>query len=251
MLVPLVIVASDAAGNVVPGAAVSIKTPGGAVVQLYNGAAWVNSVVTDARGMTPGVYVLPGDYVVTITHATIGSIVYPWTASPGLRPLVAALPAAPVDGDEIYFQNATMAAAGVIWHLRYNGASANPYKWEYVGGGALSRYLGNDHTASTAYVDLTTPHNVIAPLAGEYEVDWGAQTYNATVTYSWLGMFIGNVFQAETTTFIGSANSQLPITSAWGFTIAAGADVRAKYRVNAGDATFLGRYLRIRPVRLG
>jgi hypothetical protein len=76
-------------------------------------------------------------------------------------PLVAALPTSPVDGEEVYFQDATLAPEGIIWHLRYKDVATYPgFHWEYVGG---SRWESPDYanrsafnTANiTSYIDLS------------------------------------------------------------------------------------------------
>src|SRR4051812_22380129 len=48
---------------------------------------------------------------------------------------VTSLPVSPVDGQEVYY--VADATNGVLWHLRYNAASASAYKWEFVGGSPL------------------------------------------------------------------------------------------------------------------
>jgi hypothetical protein len=95
-------------------------------------------------------------------------------------PRVIALPASPVDGQEIIY--VANAAKGVLWHLKYNAGSASAYKWERVGGERLATY-------SAAAVGATTTAYVAAglsltnPLAGDYVVEFGGFCYgdNATV----------------------------------------------------------------------
>lgn len=157
----------------------------------------------------------------------------------------------PQDGDERYVQNAAMKAKGVMWKFRYNKNSASAYKWEFVGGSALESFLGNEATSSTGYVDLTTVQNFIAPLSGEYRVEFGGQVYNGSTGYQYVGLFVDGVFQMEAVTFVTSANAQVPWWLAYpAIGIAADKDVRIKFHTGAGTSTFLSRFFSIKPVRV-
>ena len=82
-------------------------------------------------------------------------------------PLVSTLPSSPANGDEIYFAT----ASGVIWHLRYDSAISDAYKWRFVGGSMMfaAEAAGPNSTASTTYVDLPGGPSISAPLAGVYQ----------------------------------------------------------------------------------
>ncbi|HMS83613.1 MAG TPA: hypothetical protein PKD12_08185 [Nitrospira sp.] len=92
--------------------------------------------------------------------------------------IVTALPGSPVDGQEVYFQSTAMAAAGVIWHLRYRSGASGSYKWEYLGGPPLSSALANpgQQTTINTFQDLAGP-TVALPLAGDFDV-YGEVTVN-------------------------------------------------------------------------
>lgn len=97
--------------------------------------------------------------------------------------LVTTLPSTPVDGQEVYYQNAAMATAGLLWHLRYRSAATGSYKWEYIGGGALQHYISavEGKTAGAAIGDLATiGPQITIPLPGVYDVDWGFAYGNHT-----------------------------------------------------------------------
>lgn len=89
-------------------------------------------------------------------------------------PAVFALPANPVEGQQVYY--VADQTNGVVWHLRYralqqNGAAnPSPYKWECLGGGQLYHEVGTEEqTALAAFVDLATVGpQVTCPLAGDY-----------------------------------------------------------------------------------
>lgn len=86
-------------------------------------------------------------------------------------PTVEALPGSPSEGEEVFFQNAAMAAQGVRWRLVYNGKSASTYKWELVGGPALGSPYSGSLTLATSEVFTAIPSGpeLVVPLEGEYQ----------------------------------------------------------------------------------
>jgi hypothetical protein len=166
-------------------------------------------------------------------------------------------PASPVDGD-IWVLPAD-AAAGVMWVLRYNAASASTYKWEFVGGGVL--YAMVQTTESTAvnsqWVNLTTDGpSITVPRAGDYYVQVGAQIAStiAAAAHS-AGAAVGDTSPALpilTVTAVGTLNAQ-PGT---GFTqvvlnvASAGSVIKVRYYVTQGTGYFQGRSLTVRPIRV-
>ena len=90
-------------------------------------------------------------------------------------PLVTSLPTSPVDGQEVYYQSAAMAADGVVWHLRYRASSSSAYKWEIIGQPPpLISLFGSDNYVAPAYGSYFQPGGaavgVTVPLAGDYDV---------------------------------------------------------------------------------
>jgi hypothetical protein len=87
----------------------------------------------------------------------------------GLPPRVTTLPSSPSDGQEVYY--VASAANGVLWHLKYNAASASAYKWEFVGG---SRWGSQDSTVvalnNASMIELSPNISITLPLAGDYEL---------------------------------------------------------------------------------
>lgn len=108
------------------------------------------------------------------------------------RELVSTLPSSPVNGQEIYYQ--ADGTNGVIWHLRYRAASASAYKWEFVGGGALTVSTGaqvSNPTYPTAntWVDIGAAVSLPAlPLAGDYWVEASATVYNRVAATLGIGV---------------------------------------------------------------
>ena len=102
-------------------------------------------------------------------------------------PVVSTLPTTGlVDGQEVFFQSAVMATAGLMWHLRYR-AAASTYKWEVIGGAPLNAPggIGADFAAA-GWANLPTPgsSSVALPLAGEYDVTIEARAYHNTAGHS-------------------------------------------------------------------
>jgi len=103
--------------------------------------------------------------------------------TPAPPSLVAALPSAPVDRQEIYYQ--ADATNGVIWHLRYRSASASSFKWEFIGGRPMIASVATREggVIGTTYGALTTAGpSITVPLAGDYIVRLGATVELDTAT---------------------------------------------------------------------
>jgi hypothetical protein len=172
--------------------------------------------------------------------------------------VVASLPLAPVDGQEIYYL--ASAASGVVWHLKYRAASASAYKWEFVGGGPLSSYVfdpGSVTTDPVAFnrVILATGPTVIAPLAGDYVVEATISARTTAVAHNDYRAHIMNGVTAVATalgsSYASSAWHNLSLRSR--DTYAASASIRLGYSasvVSLGLA-FLESSLFVRPVRVG
>jgi hypothetical protein len=172
--------------------------------------------------------------------------------------LVASLPLAPVDGQEVYYL--ADATNGIVWHLKYRAASASAYKWEFVGGSALSSEVEIDQTiASAVYGDLATVGpSVTLPLAGDYDVVHGfegwANTTGAQISMSYA---IGATAAAEA----DSISTGFPTVAAGALAagrrerrkagLAAGTALVSKYRSSTGTGTFRRRVMAVRPVRVG
>lgn len=96
---------------------------------------------------------------------------------PAILPVISALPSNPVDGQEVFFL--ADAAAGVVWHLKYRVASGSAYKWEFVGGGPMYAQdtTGNNrqNTALNTWQFMAGSPSIVLPLAGQYEVEYGAR----------------------------------------------------------------------------
>jgi len=125
----------------------------------------------------------------------------PQGASALAIPIVTALPTDPDDGDEVYFQNAVMATAGVRWRFAFRQGSAGTHKWEYVGGAMLYSKIAATHQVNPTpndYADVGTPGNgfgpdIVCPLPGEYEYYSCAYLYTNAASYGLVGTIIYRV----------------------------------------------------------
>lgn len=89
--------------------------------------------------------------------------------------LVTVLPADPYNGQVVYFQNAAMAAKGVVWPLRYNdnGGSPDTYPWEAVGPSPWREVYNAEIVVNGSAVQANSPE-IDAPLAGVYSSSFGS-----------------------------------------------------------------------------
>lgn len=163
---------------------------------------------------------------------------------------VTALPGSPDDGEEVYFE----AAAGVIWHLRYNASSASSFKWEFVGGPALSHEVATQETRdNSAYGDLTTVGpQVTLPLAGDYEVEYGVRITGLGSGSAWAAIKRGAAATSDNdavqTSTTGSHHSRKQKMTG----LSASAVLKMQYRETDSDAvSFDSRFLFVRPIRVG
>lgn len=168
--------------------------------------------------------------------------------------LVSALPGSPVDGQEIYFQNTTLAAEGVVWHLRYRSASASSHKWEFVGGSAVfSEVLTGQATSSTSFTDLATVGpSITMPLAGDYDAEFGARIFNAASGLGVVGIKIGSAEAGNGAQLSINASSAANVFRALRLTGLAAAEVlKLQYHTTSTSSEFIQRFLYVRPVRVG
>lgn len=164
--------------------------------------------------------------------------------------LVDSLPVDPEEGEQVFFQNADMAAVGVIWHLRYEPSAAGSYKWQMAGGTELQSFLaGEVSTSASTYQNLGGPQ-VVLPLSGDYDLAYGAVTESDDVMIS---PQIGATPASDT----DSAKSISGLSAMRRKTgLAGGSSVILRYKlheIGSSEApdTVWNRWLRARPVRVG
>lgn len=172
---------------------------------------------------------------------------------------VTALPSNPLEGQEIYYgADATNSA---IWHLRYRGAKSGSYKWEYLGGAPMEDKRDGQYAPTNTgnwcglATDGATPA-LTFPLAGFYDVMWGAEIVVPSGTYMYMGV---NMSGSGTwsSVLIGSSASTSPLYATLCKEVrttvaaAAGGSLACYYWTNSLTALAAYRYLRLRPVAVG
>ena len=146
-----------------------------------SGATLDNAAGVTSRAAVPSSTALLAEFIVAANAVTIStaSIRDRRSAVQGqgqVQPVLTALPAGPVDGQEIlYLADATL---GIIWRFRYRTASASTYKWEFIGGTEFSAYTAGDVTRPTGSVYADVGPSITVPLAGEYIAQTHAESWN-------------------------------------------------------------------------
>lgn len=229
-----------ATGSALSGANVAVAVRStGAAATIYagetGGTTVANPRTTDNFGRLTG-WVERGAYTLTVSGSTLTTYVKNWESAPAAdstidpawsangNPIVTALPASPINGQECYFQSATagtgggatntMADVGAVWHLKYRSAAAGASKWEFVGGTTLSHQNGGGSTTcAVAFVSYApsswTSPTVKVPLAGTYNysliVNMTSQTSaSSTLNYQ-------NLFGSTTGALIGQQQTVVPV----------------------------------------
>jgi hypothetical protein len=171
---------------------------------------------------------------------------------------VTVLPAAPIDGQEIYY--VADATNGVIWHLRYNAASASAYKWEFVGGAPIRAWDNNNYTFATGagYNPPSAGVYVTTALAGDYEVSFGSYVRNdsGASTDLWTAVRIGAAAAVDANAVdVYLPNGEYLSVARTVFVTqpTAGANLSLEHKNLGGNfnTTVNRRFIAARPVRVG
>ncbi|MGK2937868.1 MAG: hypothetical protein ACSLFR_08715 [Solirubrobacteraceae bacterium] len=179
--------------------------------------------------------------------------------------IVTTLPGSPEDGQIVYFQDATLAAEGIVWQLRYNAASASAYKWEFFGGGQIIDRSPSGASGITAGGSFAAPSDgygpsITVPLAGEYVISYGMSVDGDALANSSAEMApkVGGAspsFNDACRAVIGFPTSTV---SAWGGSLArtkditaAASDVVQAYYSGSGGHAIYQRWMTLVPIRVG
>jgi len=173
---------------------------------------------------------------------------------------VGTLPASPYDGQEVYYY---ISGKDSLWHLRYNAGFGDAYKWQFVGGAPLEgEYNAAVSTAigAVAWLDLTAGNlPQTAPLAGIYDMHYGANAYQTTDA-TLRAVNVGLAWTGSTDPATDNAYAGVPsVNGVSGSTaillrrtLAAGAVVKDQVQRHASQAsTVRMRWLQLTPVRVG
>jgi hypothetical protein len=173
--------------------------------------------------------------------------------------LVTALPSSPVDGQEVYYQNAAMATLGVLWHLRYRTGATGSYKWEFAGGTPLYAERQADEggalpAATFASLNANDP-KVAVPLAGQYNAEHSATMRPRTVlSIVGCGLAVGATLPTNTTSPFETAgvNQYASMHQLQVVTATAGQTIAQMYYVaDAQTVNVEARGVRVTPIRVG
>lgn len=167
------------------------------------------------------------------------------------------LPASPSDGD-LFILVDSLTAPTYHWMLRYVAAKASD-KWVFVGGAAARVEVLTDESTTTTgtWLNLATSGpNFAVPVAGDYEVHLGANTYHTVAQ----GVIATGVAVGDGTPSI-ALYGNAPGASQLGHVatgkvrlldMAASGVIRQRYWMNtAGTAHWTSRWIGVTPVALG
>ena len=187
----------------------------------------------------------------------------PWYGI-GTAAMLTALPANPIDGEEVIYTDSTTAPT-FQWRLRYNAFSTSPYKWEFVGGAPKDVRIATSETWTTSALptDCATVGPVFnVPLAGDYEVEIGA-TMGCSVTNTVMTVGVckggaanfslnGGLTEAKDYSGNGTGQNITPTNRFLLPGLTANFELKVKYMHQAGTATAtcLNRWMRVVPRRV-
>jgi len=169
-------------------------------------------------------------------------------------PRVTTLPAAPFDGQAVDF--VADDTNGVIWRLRYRTASASNFKWEFVGGAPLMASASVGVAVVGATFGGSGP-TVVAPLAGDYEVDVRGSINISNAGSSGelkAGSSASNLSTAKDLAINNNVSSWSPVGVLGVLTnVGAGASIQPYIRSGSAGVTVTmqERRVAVRPVRVG
>jgi hypothetical protein len=199
----------------------------------------------------------------TATAPTADTTNWAVLAAGGRPAVVTAFPGGAAAGDEVYLQNAGMAALTppLMWHCRFNGTAwmalgCVPWLVEIDAYTTLS--APDRSVTSTTYVALAVAGPVIAlPVLGWYHVELSFSAYNNTagqqmaMSYDIGATAAVDVDSASFQPAVANTDVQR-ITRSYPKQFASAATLTCKYRVTGGTGVFRGsKTLKVTPVLLG
>jgi hypothetical protein len=172
-----------------------------------------------------------------------------------------------VDGDEVFVRAEPVGP--MCWHMRYRAASTSTYKWEFLGGAPIFAVIygaelaadsGLEKTTNATWGNLLTPGpDVVAPFAGEYDIEFGATIHTGPLGTNGGGKVapsVENLAVEEDRALIFNsmlANAQVPVMRSVQSIVTAEANkIRLKYaaRVAGSSVGFTNRWIKIYPRRV-
>jgi hypothetical protein len=168
------------------------------------------------------------------------------------------LPSNPVDGQWLALELGT----NWIWQLRYIKNFTDQYKWLFVGGVPQQAIVtGTSSTSSGTYVDLGGP-SLTCQVSGIYNIQ--LETYvefvgtGGDADQAWMSISIGgstpsdaDALSLKLVVSTGSVATGVFIMRVLQKTLTKNQVVAARYKTNAGSASWSNRRMVLTPVRLG
>lgn len=239
--IPSTVQGSTTYANTTPVSSVAFTTSGVPQVgQLVTGTGVASdTVITSVTGSA-------SPYTLGLSRATVQSAAATVT-----------LTVAPQNGDEIVY--AADSANGVNWHLRYNGSSSSPYKWEFIGGSPLMATAADvniTQPATPVYNAGSTTLSQALTYAGDYDITMGVLQNAKNNAYTSIALSGGTSAVAVDADAVYSAvsgtDSGIHLTRTLRKTISAAAVTVTMQHKGAGSqsAYFNNRSLRVTPVRV-
>lgn len=180
-----------------------------------------------------------------------------WAPAPQAIAVVTALPASPVEGQEVILVD-SLTAPTYQWHLRYLAAKASN-RWIFIGGAPqYAEVTASEACSSTTYVAMTTPGPILViPVAGDYLIDHGFRlSNNAAATWQAMSYDIGATPAVDADAAYASpgqggasGSNHIQAMRRRRKTFAA-LTLTAKYRVSGG-MSFADRWMSVTPVAVG
>lgn len=235
----------------------------------YNGSAWQR---LEKRGVEVGsslpgapyqgqLFVLTSEDAGFITNDLVQYTGSAWRLLTGPQYITTtdfiALTSVP-NGYEVYLR--IDDGDGVLWHLRYNGASSSPYKWEAIGANSLltevATYEGPPVKNTWTDVATVGPEwDVPSGLSGDFYFSAMA-TQNPNTRVAWkIGVSINDATPVDQ--LISNHHGQdtdkhsLVLQTRKVTDLTAGDNVKLKYWIKKVEPTIGDRLLTITPVRIG
>jgi hypothetical protein len=166
------------------------------------------------------------------------------------------LPGSPTDTQEAILVD-SITLPTYQWRFRYNAGSANPDKWEFIGGNPIiTEVVTSESLNSATYVALATAGpSFTVPRAGVYEVEIGFTTVGINGgTGLAMSYDIGGTGAVDAdaawglTNTLNNQSSSRPRTKAG---LAASTALVSKYReISAAAQNISNRWMRVVPVRV-
>lgn len=216
-------------------------------------------VIAATANATPARLAVGSDgFVLTADTASAAGV--KWSAAPGAGSTPTLLqayqfPVNPTDGQQVFYET----GYGVTWYLRYRSAATAPYKWEFVGGPDYVTTNDTDYsTTSTTQVTLGG-FSTFVPLAGNYIVGHGCDTYqNTTGTINTQTVSINGVDQSgllgvEVPISLGNAGytaSKVATVFTCDPRNGSPASITLRHTVTAGTGNWRYRWISFRPINL-